>query len=503
MKQKTKHLSKTTMSILLALVLVVSTLAVGIVSTSAAYLNGKPNTEANAADVAGDKAADVEDAAVGAKAPEAVGANAGESVGTTGWYVKDKNNNLLGDNIHDKDFSFNITSTMLDGNDVKIKITDDNGNEYGNNERVSKGGTITASESSNHCVFLKDANKYSKITLHIVYNGNYHDGQGTRSCSVKWVSGVSTAHTITYGSMTNGGINSSYKPTSASSGDTVTVKTAPDTGYQVSTFTVTDSDSGSVTVSNPSTNTYTFTMPDKNVTVNATFSVASYAVTATRDNCTLTLSGESPYEYNSSVTFTVTPTLGYALQTLTVKQGTANVQYTDNLNGTYTFTMPARDVAINAVCANTSGTTTVYFKSATAYVYHPLISVNGGTEQKMEIAKDGNNQPIYLEKGSKDSKVKPKSDTGSLRYAWYKIELTDVDLTSPVSIVIRGQDTYMEATGTFTLSENDSVYLACDNLMEGNTLVNLTSASDAVKDFYDTPLHMVATAAEIAAIDGN
>lgn len=499
MKQKTKHLSKATMSILLALVLVVSTLAVGIVSTSAAYLNGKPNTEANAADVAGDKAADVEDAAVGAKAPEAVGANAGESVGTTGWYVKDKNGNLLGDNIHDKDFSFNITSTMLDGNDVKIKITDDNGNKYGNNERVSKGGTITASQSSNHCVFLKDANKYSKITLHIVYNGNYHDGQGTRSCSVKWVSGVSTAHTISYGSTTNGSFTTA--PTSASSGDTVTVVATPSTGYQVSSVTYTPSGGSETACTHGSGNTYTFTMPDKNVTVNATFSVASYAVTASYDHCTLT--GTGTFEYNSRVTFTVTPTSGYALQTLTVKQGTTNVQYTDNLDGTYTFTMPAGAVEINAVCANTSGTTTVYFKSATAYVYHPLISVNGGTEQAMTIAKDGNNEDIVLSNGPKSDNVKPKSDTGSLRYAWYKIDLTDVDLTSPVSIVIRGQDTYMEATGTFTLSENGSVYLACDNLMEGNTLVNLTSASEAVKDFYDTPLHMVATAAEIAEIDGN
>ena len=482
MKQKTKHLSKATMSILLALVLVVSTLAVGIVSTSAAYLNGKPNTEANAADVAGDDA-------VGAEDSEAVGANAGEPVGGS-WSAVAKKNNASINFKYDSDFEFTVSSGMLDNDgSLRIQITDNNDYKYGNNERVGKGETITASESSNHCVFLKDANKYSKITLHIVYNGSYHDGQGNRSCSVKWVSGVSTAHTITYGSMTNGGINSSYKPTSASSGDTVTVKTAPDTGYQVSTFTVTDSDSGSVTVSNPSTNTYTFTMPDKNVTVNATFSVASYAVTASYDHCTLT--GTGTFAYNSRVTFTVTPTSGYALQTLTVKQGTTNVQYTDNLDGTYTFTMPAGDVAINAVCANTSGTTTVYFKSATAYVYHPLISVNGGTEQKMEIAKDGNNQPIYLEKGSKDSKVKPKSDTGSLRYAWYKIELTDVDLSSPVSIVIRGQDTYMEATGTFTLTEGGSVYLACDNLMEGNTLVNISGLTEAQRDFYDTPLNMI------------
>ena len=44
--------------------------------------------------------------------------------------------------------------------------------------------------------------------------------------------------------------------------------------------------------------------------------------------------------------------------------------------------------------------------------------------------------------------------------------------------------------------------LACDNLMEGSTLVDLSSQSVKVKDFYDTPLHMVATAAEIAKING-
>lgn len=490
MKQKTKHLSKATMSILLALVLVVSTLAVGIVSTSAAYLNGKPNTEANAADVAGDDA-------VGAEDSEAVGANAGEPVGGS-WSAVAKKNSASINFRYDSDFEFTVSSGMLDNDgSLRIQITDDNGYKYGNNERVSKGGTITASQSSNHCVFLNDANKYSKITLHIVYNGNYHDGQGTRSCSVKWVSGVSTAHTISYGSTTNGSFTTA--PTSASSGDTVTVVATPSTGYQVSSVTYTPSSGSETACTHGSGNTYTFEMPDSDVEVNATFSVASYAVTATYDNCTLTLSGESPYAYNSSVTFTVAPQPGYALQTLTVKQGTANVQYTDNLDGTYTFTMPAGDVAINAVCANTSGTTTVYFKSATAYVYHPLISVNGGTEQAMTV-----DTTKYLNNGTnKSSAVKPKSDTGSLRYAWYKIELTDVDLSSPVSIVIRGQDTYMEATGTFTLTEGGSVYLACDNLMEGNTLVNLTSASDAVKDFYDTPLHMVATAAEIAAINGN
>ena len=54
-----------------------------------------------------------------------------------------------------------------------------------------------------------------------------------------WVSGVSTAHTISYGSTTNGSFTTA--PTSASSGDTVTVVATPSTGYQVSSVTYTPS----------------------------------------------------------------------------------------------------------------------------------------------------------------------------------------------------------------------------------------------------------------------
>lgn len=500
MKQKTKHLSKTTMSILLALVLVVSTLAVGIVSTSAAYLNGKPNTEANAADVAGDNA-------VGAKTPEAVGAQAGDSVGADnaggefGYSIYFKSKKSISYdveyyNAYNVNITVNVADLKLDDTSkLKFKVKSYKNGEsdvwWGNNNVVnSPGSNTTLANNSENGGYFKNANNYTSITLKLKKDGN--------NLNMYWVSGVSTAHTISYGSVTNGSFTTA--PTSASSGDTVTVVATPSTGYQVSSVTYTPSGGSAADCTHGSGNTYTFTMPDKNVTVNATFSVASYAVTADTTHCSVNLTGSSPYAYGSTVSFTVTPSSEtYALQTLTVKQGTTNVQYTDNLDGTYTFTMPAGAVEINAVCANTSGTTTVYFKSATAYVYHPLISVNGGTEQAMTV-----DTTKYLNNGTnKSSKVKPKSDTGSLRYAWYKIELTDLDLSSPVSIVIRGQDTYMEATGTFTLTEGGSVYLACDNLMEGNTLVNLTSASDAVKDFYDTPLHMVATAAEIAAINGN
>lgn len=473
MKQKTKHLSKSAMSIVLTLVLVVSTLAVGIVATSAAYLNGKPNTEANAADVAGDNA-------VGAKADETVGANidAGGSGDNYCIYLKDGTEYYNAYNIN---IEIDVTSARLDGKKLTftVKNASDDSKWYGNNESISApGGDTNLAPNNKNGGYLYNADQYTKVTIKLLWvDGNL---------KMYWVSGVSTAHNVTYNTPENGSLPSN---TTANTGDWVQFAATPNPGYQVSTVTYTPSGGSATNCTQVSGNTYKFQMPDSDVEVNATFSVASYAVTASYDHCTLT--GTGTYAYNSSVTFTVTPQANYALQTLTVKQGTTNVPYTDNLDNTYTFTMPAGPVEITAICANTSGTTTVYFKSATAYVYHPLISVNGGTEQAMSIAKDGNNKDIELTNGTKSSAVKPKSDTGSLRYVWYKAELSDVDLTAPVSIVIRGQDTYMEATGTFSLTENGSIYLACDNLMEGNVLVDVTSLTPAERDFYDTPLNMI------------
>ena len=152
MKQKTKHLSKTTMSILLALVLVVSTLAVGIVSTSAAYLNGKPNTEANAADVAGDNA-------VGAKTPEAVGAQAGDSVGAdnaggeSGYsiYFKSKKSTSYDVeyyNAYNVNITVNVADLKLDDTSkLKFKVKSYKNGEsdvwWGNNNVVNSPGSNT------------------------------------------------------------------------------------------------------------------------------------------------------------------------------------------------------------------------------------------------------------------------------------------------------------------------------------------------------------------------
>lgn len=492
MKNMKRH-TKSVISIVLALVLIVSTVAVGIIATNAAYLNGKPksaeaaNAEADVADAnaVGAKADDA--ASVGAKAPEAVGAKVDSD--SVGWAygLQGSFPGLSWDSIYTvyqgSAYSFNVTSAGT----YYFRVVVDGNTRYG----ASAGTTISGSQDYN----LNSSHSGDNDTLgvKVTTTGTYKitvkssPSNGSLTVHVDYPSAVS--YSISYNTPTNGSFTT--KPTSANSGSQVTFVATPNTGYEIDTVTVMN---GSTAVSTTKTgNTYKFTMPSANVTVTGSFKKAKYDITANPTACTVT-GFTSPAEYGSTVNFTVTPDANFALKTLTVKQGTTTVSVTDNGSGSYSFTMPAGAVTITATCATTSGAVDVYFKSATAWVYHPFITVNDGAEKEMTV-------DSYLDKGPKAAVVKPKSDTGSLRYAWYKVSLTGVDTSKPVTIKIRGKDTYMEAEGTFNIGAGSQVYLACDNIMEGSTLVDLSNKSDAVKDFYESPLHMVATAAEEAALN--
>ena len=500
MKNK-KHHSKSVISIVLALVLIVSTVVVGIIATNAAYVNGKPkgltaNEAVEAAD-GGAVGAKPDAASVGAKAPEAVGAkadsvsvganNAGGTINTHGIYFKSKNSSSYDIEYYNA-VDINITVTVADlkldsNNNLYFQVKRYSDNVYfGNNNYIDAPGKhTTLGSNSQNGGYFKNVSNYTTITFRLKIEDN--------NVNMYWVSGTSTSYSISYNTPTNGSFTT--KPTSANSGSMVTFVAMPNTGYEIDTVTVKN---GSTAVSTTKTgNTYKFTMPSANVNVTASFKKAKYDITANATECTVA-GFTSQAEYGSTVNFTVTPHANYALKTLTVKQGTTTISVTDN-GGSYSFTMPAGAVTITATCATTSGAVDVYFKSATAWVYHPFITVNDGAEKEMTF-------DSLLQNGPKASFVKPKSDTGSLRYAWYKVSLTGVDTSKPVTIKIRGKDTYMEAEGTFNIGAGSQVYLACDNLMEGSTLVDLSSQTPAVKDFYDTPLHMVATAAEIAKING-
>lgn len=169
---------------------------------------------------------------------------------------------------------------------------------------------------------------------------------------------TSKTYTVSKGTETNGEF--SVSPASATAGTTVTVTTKPNYGYEVDKVTYTP-DGGTATTVSDSNNTYTFQMPAANVTVNVTFKESStttkgaFAITdETKDlNGSLSISAtgkeSGTADKNDTVTITGNPVKSYfVLDKVTVKgadNSSIEVSGTDN---TRTFTMPEQNVTVKA-----------------------------------------------------------------------------------------------------------------------------------------------------------
>ena len=169
MKTKLKSMSKRTLSIILVLLMVVSTVTVGIITTTAAYI--EPDNE-----TVGASAGDEE---VGVSVDE------DESVAGGSWSINYFNDGSFISSSYNTDItlSYSDFSSHLNGNNLELKFTDDYGNKYGNNNLVNCGGTITAGKSDNHKVILNNAKNYTSITFKV------NNCDGTK-CEVTWVSGT-------------------------------------------------------------------------------------------------------------------------------------------------------------------------------------------------------------------------------------------------------------------------------------------------------------------------
>ena len=132
-------------------------------------------------------------------------------------------------------------------------------------------------------------------------------------------------------------------------GSQVTLTLAPNTGYALTTIAATAG--GTALTLNGSGLTRTFTMPDKPVSITATFSAVSYTVSGLGSKTGGRISGPGKAHYGDEVTLTAAPTTGYSLQTLSVTTaGNQNVALSGSGN-TRTFTMPAENVTVSATFA--------------------------------------------------------------------------------------------------------------------------------------------------------
>ena len=151
----------------------------------------------------------------------------------------------------------------------------------------------------------------------------------------------------------------------ANEGQTVTFSVQANAGYSLSSLTVSqDSNAQPIDYTDNGDGTYTFTMPADDVIIMANFSTQHYNIIT---QCTPPEGGSidnvvSSAAAGETVTFTVTPNIGWTLTGLTVTGDSGgDVTVTDNGDGTYSFTMPEANVTVTA----NYGLTGVIFKIVT------------------------------------------------------------------------------------------------------------------------------------------
>lgn len=351
MKTQIKRFSKSTLAVVLTLCMLVSCMAVGLITTDAAKVDGGSAAVGAAADeavaAAIDEAPAQEEGAaldtdeaddVSAANSSAVGAKAdSESVGAADVYcVKGDFNGWSESNKFDA--ISKKASIHLDANrtyNFKIYSTYGSGATYGAN----KNYTGTDSE------YYFNTNNDTSATIKTTAAGDYEftlkredQGDGAVAIGVKYPAAAKT-YTVTKASTTNGTFTVS--PTTATAGTTITVTAKPNRGYEVDTVTAT----GVTTISGAG-DTRTFKMPAQNTTVEVTFKQATeYTITANQVttgsgtiNITLTYRGTTVASATATtsagatlkaysgetLTVTATPSSGYQLQSLTVLGSTGS-----------------------------------------------------------------------------------------------------------------------------------------------------------------------------------
>ncbi len=116
----------------------------------------------------------------------------------------------------------------------------------------------------------------------------------------------------------------------------------------------------------------------------------------------------------------------------------------------------------------------IYFKSASSFIYAPTLTLNNGTAQSMTKNED---------------KFIGNAYSGSLKFYWYELDVT-FDSTKDNTITFKTGRTQVNASFTSRFLA-DEYYFAVDNLMSDRTVYNLTTANEAIRNFYHSPLNMV------------
>ena len=126
---------------------------------------------------------------------------------------------------------------------------------------------------------------------------------------------------------------------------------------------------------------------------------------------------------------------------------------------------------------------TIYFKSASASVYVPSLSVDGAAAAEM----------------TRDKKTTETNGTyfgstysGSLKFYWFYTKMT-LDTSVAHTLVFTTKDNRVNAKTSYTFSpaEDNKYYFAVNNLMGDTNLVDLTDKAEYIRNYHISATHMV------------
>lgn len=245
----------------------------------------------------------------------------------------------------------------------------------------------------------------------VLENNTYNCVKVNSDYTLSWTTYSSTEPTTKYTvavdkNITNGTVTPSA--TSLEAGKTFTVTATPNVGYELDTITVTDAEGKNVAATNESTHTYK--MPASNVTVSATFmekADTKYSVTYTAPTGEGVVSAsiaptDTTLAEGTTVKVTVTVNDGY-IASLAVD----GVNVTTSKSGntyTFTFSMPAKAITV-APKVKKAGENTgtlipnLYLIYTTANDSKPT-----GFTQYLNLYYDSNNQVYAYFKDTEDTK---------------------------------------------------------------------------------------------------
>lgn len=447
MKTQIKRFSKSTLAVVLTLCMLVSCMAVGLITTDAAKVSQQSTTGAAADEAVAaaiDEAPAQEEGAaldtdeaddVSAANSSAVGAKAdSESVGAADVYcVKGDFSNPGQESAWNTNYTFDantkkVSISLAANTTYKFKIysTYGSGKWYG----ASKNYTGTDSE------YYFNNNNNTNATIKTTAAGDYEftlkredQGDGAVAIGVKYPAAAKT-YTITKANTDNGSFTVSS--TTATAGTTITVNANPDRGYEVDTVTATG-----VTSISGEGKTRTFTMPAQNTTVTVTFKQAtSYTITANQVttgsgtiNITLTSGGTTVASATATtsagatltaysgetLTVTASPASGNQLDTLTVDGSARSSGYSvtvskDITDIAATFTQQTYSNQFTANLGDGTGNTYNKVK-ASFYDYYTDGEFNNGTPNWIKGIKDAE-----LGKGVADCTPNNKLNTAIREY---------------------------------------------------------------------------------------